>query len=291
MNHNIKYSICMCNYNMARTIERALRSVLEQVPPPHYEVVLIDDGSKDNSVQIIKKLQQEFSHLRLILLKRNSKRKLGLTRNISIQEANGEYVLLHLDCDDITAPHIQDFVTIFHKIEKIINKDFLLQGNPINMGKRDFLLSIGPYQNIFRGQDRDLWKRLRADDALVKLNHKSFKTYLPRTISDRIKRSFYYTFNIIENDFRLDPSLSLGRFLCNQFKRKGFRFVILRLSLAPFAWLSSRLTKHAPLIPNNVSPLAKNTFDGKSYPQIMKELQLPVIWNNLTPKAKDFFDL
>ena len=113
MNQNVQYSICMCNYNMARTLERALRSILEQIVSSSYEVVLVDDGSKDDSVEIVKKLQQEFANLRLISLKRDPKRKLGYTRNISIREAKGEYVLLHLDCDDITAPHIQDFVNIF----------------------------------------------------------------------------------------------------------------------------------------------------------------------------------
>ena len=111
MSRAIRYSICMCNYNMASTLEKALRSILEQIDPDSYEVVLVDDGSKDNSVEIVKSMQKKFSNLKLVCLERDFNRKLGFTRNISVQEANGEYVLLHLDCDDITAPNIQDFVT------------------------------------------------------------------------------------------------------------------------------------------------------------------------------------
>ena len=290
MNDNPKYSICMCNYNMARTIEAALRSILEQIDPKNYEVVLVDDGSKDDSVQIVKKLQQDFSCLRLICLKRDSKRKLGLTRNISIKEAKGEYVLLHLDCDDITAPHIQDFVTIFHKIEKNFRKDFLLSGDPINMGKRDFLLSIGPYQNILRGEDRDLWSRLRDQNALIKLNHKSLKTRLPHTFSERIKRFFYYTFNIIENDFRLNPSLSFWSFLCHQFKHKKFKFIIARISIAPFAWISFHLRNKETLIQRKTPLQEKKTNCIKSYPQTMEGLSLPTTWHDLSPNAKNIFN-
>ena len=111
---------------MARTLGKALRSIFEQINPERYEVVLVDDGSNDNSVEVVRALQKEFSNLKLVCLKRDPKRKLGFTRNISIQEANGKYVLLHLDCDDITAPHIQDFVTIFHKIERGMKTDFVL---------------------------------------------------------------------------------------------------------------------------------------------------------------------
>ena len=288
MNNNPKYSICMCNYNMARTIEAASRSILEQIDPKNYEVVLVDDGSKDDSVKIVKKLQQEFTHLRLVSLKRDSKRKLGLTRNISIQEAKGEYVLLHLDCDDITAPHIQDFVTIFHKIENGLDKDFLLQGDPVNMGRREWLLSIGPYQNILRGEDRDLWYRLKERNALIKLSHKSLKTRLPHTLVNRIKRAFYYTFNIIENDFRLTPSLSLAGFLRHQFKYTGLKFIMLRIFLAPFAWLSFKLGKKDPLLQK------KSHQEGikysKNYPQIMTEFHLPVTWHDLSPNAKKIFN-
>ena len=54
MNQNVKYSICLSNYNMARTLKSVLRSILDQIDRK-YEVVLVDDGSKDNSVEIAKK--------------------------------------------------------------------------------------------------------------------------------------------------------------------------------------------------------------------------------------------
>ena len=39
------YSVCVCNYNMAETLEVSLKSVLDQLDE-RYEVVVVDDGSK-----------------------------------------------------------------------------------------------------------------------------------------------------------------------------------------------------------------------------------------------------
>ena len=279
---------------MARTIEMALRSILEQVDPNNYEIVLVDDGSKDNSVQIVKKLQQEFTNLRLICLERDPGRKVGLTMNASVQQARGKYALLHLDCDDITAPHIQDFVTIFHKIEKGINKNFLLQGHPIKMAKRDFLLSIGPYQNIYRGQDRDLRNRLIAKNALIVLAHKSLKTVLPDALPNRIKRIFYYNFNLIENEFRYYKKQSLGSYIWSQFKSKSrLKTIILRTVLATPAWLKSKV-KSDVLVPNAILMSSKEieNYEKKhkgTYEEIMKKMNQPVTWGDLSPNSKEIF--
>ena len=47
-----KYSICICNYNMADTIDKALISVLDQVDE-RFEILVIDDGSSDDSIKVI----------------------------------------------------------------------------------------------------------------------------------------------------------------------------------------------------------------------------------------------
>ena len=117
--NNPKYSICICNYNMDQTIEQSLVSVLDQIDN-RYEVLLLDDGSSDNSVLIVKELQNKYHNLRLLSLKRDKKRLLGETRNISIREARGEYVILHVDTDDVWGPFIDDFVSVFHKIANCI---------------------------------------------------------------------------------------------------------------------------------------------------------------------------
>ena len=192
------YSICICNYNMATTIEQSLVSVLEQLDN-RYEVLLLDDGSRDNSVLIVKKLQKKYHNLRLIELKRDRRRLLGETRNLSIKEAHGDYVILHVDTDDVWEPYIDDFISVFHKIEQCINKDFLLSGQQINVGRKEFLLSHGPYRNIYHTEDRDMWVRLASIDAYLPIQHIVFRERLDKPTKVKfyrlIKNSIYHMIN------------------------------------------------------------------------------------------------
>lgn len=292
MSSFLKYSICMCNYNMADTIETALRSIWDQIDN-EYEIVLIDDGSNDNSVEVIRALQKEFTNLRLITLERDSNRKLGFTRNASIYEAKGEYVLLHIDCDDITAPHIKDFVKIFHDIEKGMKGKFLLSGQPIQMAKREFLLTIGPYRNINRGEDRDMLSRLAARNAYLPLLHKSIKTRLPKSIKERIYRVVYYTFDHLRNDFR--SGCSLATFLKYEIKyrnRFNIQYRVIRIFLSLPSWLMAKL--QGPIQEDKIIEIPeefaeyRRTHSG-TYPEIMKRLGLAVDWASLSAEAKDIF--
>ncbi|MCK5027829.1 MAG: hypothetical protein KAS07_05415, partial [Candidatus Pacebacteria bacterium] len=83
---------------------------------------------------------------------------------------------------------------------KKLEKNFYLKGNSINIGKRSFLLEQGPYRNIWRGKDKDLWRRLVLQDKIVWLVHKPFWKRM------REKRNFQQTtrmlFDAWVNDFR-----------------------------------------------------------------------------------------
>ena len=128
---SVIYSICVVNYNMGSVIEKALLSVLNQIDS-NYELLVIDDGSNDNSVQILKHLSEKHKLLRYKSVKRDSKRLLGETRNISIREARGRYVLLYIDADDLWEPYILEFVKVFHKIKDSYGERIFLSGNQIS---------------------------------------------------------------------------------------------------------------------------------------------------------------
>lgn len=204
----IKYSICICNYNMGRTIAQSLFSLFSQLDD-RFEVVIVDDGSNDNSLDIIRDFQLHHANLKLLSLQRDRKRKLGYTRNISIQEASGEYVILHLDCDDTYGPYIIDFTEVFHRIEKQIGKDYLLYGKHILMARRQFLLQYGPYANVYRGEDAHLLRRMASMDALILLEHIDFITRIPPpSKKKRIKKMLYDTFDHQTNNFRFQRPFS-----------------------------------------------------------------------------------
>lgn len=168
------YSVCICNYNMKDYLEISLKSILDQLDD-RYEVLVIDDGSNDGSLDVLANLEKKYQIMRLVPLKRDFRRKLGETRNISVKAARGKYVLLHIDSDDIWEPHIDSFVRVFHEIEKRKHLDeFMLSGLQIQMANKNLLLKQ-PYQNIYYTEDRILWSQLSVTDKFICIDHKNFR--------------------------------------------------------------------------------------------------------------------
>ena len=88
-------TVFMAVYNGEKFISQAIESVLQQTFK-NFELLIIDDGSKDNSISIIKK----YADNRIRLLKNENNLGLFRTRNKGIAEAQGKYFAT-LDCDDI----------------------------------------------------------------------------------------------------------------------------------------------------------------------------------------------
>lgn len=87
-------SVVIPLYNKAAYVERAIRSALAQGEAV-FEVVVVDDGSTDNSAAIVEAMQEP--RVRLI---RQSNRGVSVARNRGIEEARGEYICF-LDADDV----------------------------------------------------------------------------------------------------------------------------------------------------------------------------------------------
>jgi len=231
---------------MGDTLEQAMTSVLEQVDET-YEVLVVDDGSTDNSLQVLHKLSERYPELRYISLPRDKHRLLGETRNISIREARGEYVLPQFDCDDIYEPYIKDFVEVFHQIERCTEHHFYLKGNKLNIGQRDFMLKYGPYRNMFK-EDRDMWVRLALDNALIPLLHENIFTRLPKSKVQLLKRLLFKTWAHLQADYRsnlifFDPF----KRLCARNSNRDYRVRILRCLYSPFAYITAKYMEPLPL--------------------------------------------
>ncbi len=290
-----KYSICMCNYNMEKTLSLALESVLSQVDEA-FEVVLVDDGSSDRSLFVASRLREKYQNLRIIPLRRDKKRKLGQTRNLSIEHAKGEYVLLHLDCDDLTAPFIKDFVVVYHHLEPSFPDGLLLSGLPIQMGKRDHLLKHGPYRNINRGEDRDMWARFSRSRSCIPLKHMVMKERLPKPASENFQRAVYYTFDIIRNDFRLGTKfLQFLRYEFRPEKQYSLKLRVYRLGVSPFAWIKAKWDGKIFAADDQVSEpedrIKYREEMGGSYPDIMRRLQREVSWDGVSAAGRAVFDI
>lgn len=101
MSVNPLISVVIPAYNYARTLPRAVLSVLPQLEGASAELLVIDDGSTDSTPQVIEDLQaQHPGRFRSI---RKSNGGLASVRNLGITEALGTF-LVFLDADDELAP-------------------------------------------------------------------------------------------------------------------------------------------------------------------------------------------
>ena len=95
--HECKISVVIPAYNCEKTIMPVVRSIQNQ-DMADIEIILVNDNSKDNTSQIIKKLSEEDSRIRIIS-NENNKGTL-YSRNIGIMASNGKYIM-NIDNDDL----------------------------------------------------------------------------------------------------------------------------------------------------------------------------------------------
>ncbi|WP_335964307.1 glycosyltransferase [Galbibacter sp. PAP.153] len=90
-------SIVIPVYNVEKYIERCILSTLKQnLDKNDYEIVVVDDETPDNSMEIVNKLAKKHTNIKTVSQKNKG---LGGARNTGVNHAEGTYVLF-LDSDD-----------------------------------------------------------------------------------------------------------------------------------------------------------------------------------------------
>lgn len=99
----VKVSVCVPVYGVESYIERCARSLFSQTMTDGVEFIFVDDASPDGSVTRLRRVIDQYSHLRVKII--HHKRNLGLpaARRTAVEAAVGEYVA-HVDSDDYVAP-------------------------------------------------------------------------------------------------------------------------------------------------------------------------------------------
>tara|TARA_B100001250_G_scaffold414532_1_gene453624 strand:- start:8220 stop:8849 length:630 start_codon:yes stop_codon:yes gene_type:complete len=181
-------SVIIPTYNREEFISRALRSILNQSISRHlYEIIVVDDGSSDNTLEVIKEYANE---IRIIINKKN----IGLpgSLNVGIKASHGRFII-RLDSDDyvhhdyLLIPYLYmtmntnfDAVCIDYLIvddsENIISRENSLE-SPIGCGimfRHKQLISIGLYnEDQLLHEDKELMGRF------LKKNYNVYRIQLP----------------------------------------------------------------------------------------------------------------
>ena len=226
MNYSKKLvSVIMPCFNCEKTVAASIESILNQTYK-NIEILIIDDGSKDNTYEILKKFQNKHKNIRLFKNQDN----LGLTKslNILIEKSKGEYIARQ-DSDDISVidrislqyefmeQKELDFcssrATILYSGKKIPRSSHYLPKkivmkfkNPFIHGtlfiKKSILLDVGKYdENFYYAQDYKLMKTLIDNNYKFKIFRKPlYELNMENNISTNKRSEQNYYANCVKKN-------------------------------------------------------------------------------------------
>lgn len=99
---NEKFSIITASYNYQDYIKETIESVINQTYA-NWEMIIVDDGSKDNSVEVIKSYCQKDERIKLFQHENGVNKGLVETIKLAIQKTSSQWIVF-LESDDIITP-------------------------------------------------------------------------------------------------------------------------------------------------------------------------------------------
>lgn len=187
-------TVYITSYNYADYLEESIQSILNQTLQD-FELLIIDDGSTDNSREIIRRYEERNN---VYCIFQNNK-GLNRTNNVALKFSRGKY-LVRLDADDYMDAHaLQIMVSDLEKNPECaivfpdyylidengkitgqirrhdFNRDVSLADQPAHgactMIRRDVLIRIGGYVEKFDRQDGyDLWLKILGKYSMSNIN-------------------------------------------------------------------------------------------------------------------------
>lgn len=131
-------------YNTERLVGRCIDSVIAQTYPD-WELILVDDGSTDESLEILKKYESDDARIKVIHQENAGP---GPARNKGVENASGDYIVF-IDSDDVIKPNY--FEKLSHETSDVVFID-------INQVDEDF--------NVLNKEHMSDYHKLSKDDFL-----------------------------------------------------------------------------------------------------------------------------
>lgn len=174
---NQKISVIIPVYNTEKYIENCLMSIVEQTYS-NYEIILVNDGSLDNSITIVKKILKDSNIQYRILEQKNQ--GVAVARNNGIANATGEWIIA-IDSDDLLCKDTFEVAMNYVKDEDVIALDY----------------EINPDKNRIVKVDKNDVHYLSGSEALNGYYTRNYQFVSPGMI---IKKSFLLANRITYDD-------------------------------------------------------------------------------------------
>ena len=155
-----QFSIIIPVYNVENYLRQCLDSVLAQTFPD-YECILVDDGSPDNCPAICDEYAEKYSRF-IVIHKKNG--GLSDARNVGIQAASGEYIVL-LDSDDLFAD--TKALENLGKTIETAKTDIIFNSNLTTFNVETFTSSDKFNKNFIFGDTIDFYKEIMRNRSIL----------------------------------------------------------------------------------------------------------------------------
>lgn len=162
----MKLSIIVPVYNVEKYVRLCLDSILNQnLNDDDYEIIIVNDGSTDNSINSIDDIIR--NHHNIYLINQNNQ-GLSMARNNGLYHATGEYVLF-IDSDDLIIKNTLSTIinqAYNNKVDLLVADFYKMDDNEINNNPKEVQLTNDNNPQIMNGFDLML-KFLIPDQCYV----------------------------------------------------------------------------------------------------------------------------
>lgn len=159
-----KVSVIIPVYNVEKYLERSLNSLSKQTLND-IEIICIDDCSKDNSLEILRKFENTDSRFKIVALSEN--KGAAYARNMGLKIATGEYLGFIDPDDDIDLNYYEELYKKAKEddadIVKCQRKTINLDGTEIVSNKNNHILSKGKFEFSYEWTTA-IYKKSMLDD-------------------------------------------------------------------------------------------------------------------------------
>lgn len=257
-NTSKKYSIIIPVYNAETKIEKCIESIL-LTSEAKLEIILVDDGSTDNSLFICQKMAQTFDQIHVFHIENHG---VSYARNFGLKKASGKWVMF-VDADDQIAK--DTFLILNQYIKKNTAETYCWNALSVHDGISRTLSNIRPQQKLYFGRDI----KLLIDDLYIKCNKDYYTGDLFRASWGKL-----YSMNIIKKYCITFPiGIKIG---------EDALFLIDYLSKTKSVFIFNK-----PLYLYNISAYSATGAYKEHYERIqlaeMREMRKKFIKNNLDP--------
>jgi glycosyltransferase involved in cell wall biosynthesis len=180
-----KVSVIIPVYNTEAYVEEAVRSIMNQTLRD-IEIIIIDDGSTDNSLSVIKRLALEDRRIKFYL---QTNQGLSNTRNYGIKIASGEYIHF-MDSDDVLA---SDAFEICHQICMKVNLDFIFF-DACSFSEDNNISLEFDYHRTYLFEERKVYSGKEMLDIMLNENRyraSACLNFIKRNFVEQYKLKFY----------------------------------------------------------------------------------------------------